>query len=118
VYLALFGPKDLVIFDHPYNAEYLRASGRPRGRLMARRSSGSGREPEGWSVGPDSRDVDGNAWAGSADASRQLGAVARTGRTTSNSQIGIVGRMVSVGWLRASRRRRPAELAWPGWVRR
>lgn len=40
------------------------------------------------------------------------------GRTTWNSRIGIVGRMVSVGWLRASRRRRPAELAWPGWVRR
>jgi hypothetical protein len=31
-----------------------------------------------------------------------------------NSRIGIVGRMVSVGWLRASRRRRPVELAWPG----
>jgi hypothetical protein len=24
VYLALYGPKGLVIFDHPYNAEYLR----------------------------------------------------------------------------------------------
>jgi hypothetical protein len=46
------------------------------------------------------------------------GAVARTGRTAWNSRIGIVGRTVSAGWLRASRRRRPAELAWPGWVRR
>jgi hypothetical protein len=24
VYVALYGPKGLVIFDHPYNAEYLR----------------------------------------------------------------------------------------------
>jgi hypothetical protein len=69
--------------------------------LIARRSSlpiwaGAGRLVGG----PDSRDVDGSASAGSADASRQLGAVARTGRTAWNSRIGIVGRMVSVGWLR------------------
>ena len=25
MYLALYGPKGLVIFDHPYNAEYLRS---------------------------------------------------------------------------------------------
>jgi hypothetical protein len=45
---------------------------------------------------------------------RLPGPAARPG----NSRIGIAGRTVSVGWLRASRRRRPAELAWPGWVRR
>jgi hypothetical protein len=30
VYQALYGPKGLVIFDHPYNAEYLRLFAPPR----------------------------------------------------------------------------------------
>jgi hypothetical protein len=44
VYLALYGPEGLVIFDHPYNAEYLRFSALgcycPGGK---RRSASSGR---------------------------------------------------------------------------
>jgi hypothetical protein len=36
VYLALYGPEGLVIFDHPYNAEYLRLAGEQIGVAVAR----------------------------------------------------------------------------------
>jgi hypothetical protein len=39
VYHSLYGPQGLVIFDHPYNAEYARSSGRCKPRSDWRISS-------------------------------------------------------------------------------
>ena len=37
MYLALYGPQGLVIFDHPYNAESERPPVVPIARVLARR---------------------------------------------------------------------------------
>jgi hypothetical protein len=41
VYQALYGPKGLVIFDHPYNAEYLPVSAPGFSTHCERRSASS-----------------------------------------------------------------------------
>jgi hypothetical protein len=39
VYLALYGPEGLVIFDHPYNADYERLVLGPTTQVITRRLS-------------------------------------------------------------------------------